>query len=83
MISAFARMAGIGALRGGDPASPEACALAKELQSYITVHYYACTDEILANLGEMYCADKRFKANIDAAGGPGTAEFVRESIRVL
>ena len=74
----FARF---GALRSEGPGSPEAAALVRELQGYITAHYYNCTDGILAGLGEMYCADERFKANIDGAGGPGTAEFVRAAIR--
>lgn len=78
LMEIFARF---GALRSEGPCSPEAAVLVRELQSYITAHYYTCTDEILASLGEMYCADERFKANIDGAGGPGTAEFVREAIR--
>lgn len=78
LMAIFARF---GAARGFGPGSDEAAALARELQSFITAHYYTCTDEILANLGEMYCADERFKANIDGAGGPGTAEFVRSAIR--
>ena len=48
---------------------------------YITEHYYTCTDEIFAGLGEMYVADERFRKNIDKAGGDGTAEFVRAAIR--
>lgn len=31
-------------------------------------------------LGQMYAADERFSANIDAAGGSGTAEFVKTAI---
>ena len=30
----------------------------------------------------MYVGDGRFKANIDAAGGEGTAEFVSEAIKI-
>ena len=59
----------------------DAQALVKELQAYITENYYTCTKEILAGLGQMYVADKRFKANIDKSGD-GTAEFVREAIEI-
>ena len=61
--------------------APEAAEAVKGLQSYITAHFYNCTDEILAGLGEMYSADGRFKENIDRAGGEGAAEFVTRAIR--
>ena len=61
--------------------SPEAQALVKELQYYITDNYYTCTNEILAGLGQMYVADKRFKNNIDKHP-VGTAEFVSKAIKV-
>ena len=60
--------------------SREAFGLVKELQNYITTHFYTCTDEILAGLGQMYVADSRFKNNIDAAAGEGTAQFVSDAI---
>ena len=50
------------------------------LQKFITDHYYTCTNEILGGLGEMYVCDKRFRTNIDKAGGDGTAAFVREAV---
>lgn len=52
----------------------------KALKEYISKNYYQCTDEILSGLGTMYSADPRFKANIDRAGGEGTARFVSEAI---
>jgi DNA-binding transcriptional MerR regulator len=61
--------------------SDEAQTLVKELQDYITENYYRCTNEILSGLGEMYVADKRFKNNIDKHA-EGTAEFVREAIKI-
>ena len=61
--------------------SAEVQALVAKLQAYITAHYYTCTDEILAGLGQMYAADERFKKNIDKYGD-GTAEFAQEGIRV-
>ena len=55
--------------------------LVKKLQNYITEHFYHCTDEILADLGQMYVGDGRFKNNIDKCG-EGTAEFVSEAIKI-
>ncbi len=77
MMSIFARF---GEIKNGDPESPEAKALVGELQDFITEHYYPCTDEILRGLGEMYVGDERFRKNIDASGGDGTAAFVRKAI---
>ena len=70
-----------GAIRHLPAESAEAKMLAKKLQDVISANYYACTKEILSSLGEMYVADARFRKNIDAAGGTGTAEFAREAIR--
>lgn len=72
----------LGALRQGDPASQDAQALVKELQSYITAHYYTCTPQILKGLGQMYAAGGDFTENIDKAGGPGTAVFARKAIEI-
>ena len=66
---------------GAEPDSPEAQALVKKLQDYISENYYTCTDEILAGLGQMYVADERFKENIDKYAD-GTAEFVSEVIKM-
>lgn len=52
------------------------------LQQFITDHFYTCTKEILAGLGQMYIADERFMHNIDKAGGEGTAAFASEAIRI-
>ena len=49
------------------------------LQAYITAHFYTCTDEILAGLGQMYVCDERFAANIDRHGA-GTAAFAAAAI---
>ena len=59
--------------------SPEVQSLVVKLQEYITQNYYACTDEILAGLGQMYTCDERFKKNIDRSGEE-TAEFAAEAI---
>ena len=67
------------ALRTGDPAAPAAQALVKEWQDFISAHYYRCTKEILAGLGEMYTADERFRKNLDRFGD-GTAAFLSGAI---
>ena len=54
----------------------------KSLQEFISNNYYNCTNEVLKGLGQMYASDERFKANIDKAGGEGTAEFVNKAISV-
>ena len=66
---------------GEGPDSAEAQSLVKKLQNHITENYYRCTNEILAGLGKMYVMDERFMKNIDKYGD-GTAEFVREAIKV-
>ena len=67
--------------RGARADSAEAQALVAKLQEHITENYYTCTDEILAELRQMYVADERFKKNIDKCGD-GTAEFTAEAIKV-
>ena len=65
--------------KGETPDSPAAQELVKRLQAHITAHYYPCTDEILAGLGQMYVADERFQSNIDRHA-EGTAAFICEAI---
>ena len=65
--------------KGEEPASSQAQALVKALQDHISAHYYRCTNEILAGLGQMYVADERFQNNIDKHGD-GTAAFIRDAI---
>jgi DNA-binding transcriptional MerR regulator len=79
LMAIFARM---GAIRDTDPASPEAQSLVKELQDFITEHYYNCTKVILRGLGQMYIAGDEMTANIDSAGGQGTARFAHEAIEI-
>ena len=78
----MAIFAEIGAVRHLDPAAPEVQALVGIIQNHITAHFYNCTKPILAGLGQMYVADERFKANIDRAGGEGTAEFAAKAIEI-
>ncbi len=76
----MAIFAEFGAIRTGSPASPEAQALVKKLQAFITDHYYTCTAQILRGLGQMYIAGDAMTENIDHAGGTGTAAFVHAAI---
>ena len=66
--------------REKSPADPEAQALVKKLQAFISANYYSCTGEILAGLGQLYAAGGEMTDNIDAAGGKGTAEFAARAI---
>ena len=67
-------------MRNGETSdSAEAQHLVKMLQNHITAHYYNCTNQILAGLGQMYVADERFKNNIDKHAD-GTAAFICEAI---
>lgn len=72
--------ADIGGLKHTAPDSAEVREKIAELQKFITDNYYNCTNDILRGLGQMYAADERFKANIDSAGGEGTAEFAEKAI---
>ena len=65
--------------QGNVPSSPAAQELVEKLQNYISNHFYTCTKEILAGLGQMYTADERFKTNIDKHG-EGTAVFISRAI---
>lgn len=69
-----------GGLRQTPPDSDAAQCAVKKLRAFITEHYYTCTPDILRGLGQMYTADERFRARIDAAGGAGTAAFVEKAI---
>ena len=72
-----------GAIKDQSAASDEAQALVRKLQAFITAHYYTCTDEILASLGEAYGSGGEFTKNINAAAGEGTAEFAAKAIKVF
>ena len=78
----MALFADAGKLRHLSPDSAEAQAAVAGIQTFITDNFYTCTKQILAGLGQMYVADERFKANIDAAGGDGTADFVSRAIEI-
>lgn len=78
----MALFAEAGKLRHLSPDAPEVQTMVANIQSFITDHYYTCTKQIFAGLGQMYVADERFKANIDSVGGEGCAEFVSKAIEI-
>lgn len=78
----MALLAAFGPMKDGAPAAPEAQAQARRVQDYITEHYYTCTNQIFARLGILYGSGGEFTENIDKAGGPGTAAFASEAIRI-
>ena len=79
LMALFARL---GELRELAPESPEVQSWVKQLQGYITEHYYTCTPQILKGLGQMYAEGGSMTENIDAAGGKGTGEFARKAIEI-
>lgn len=70
----------LGTMRHLPPDTPEVQAEIDRLRQFITEHYYHCTKDILRGLGPLYTADERFRANIDKAGGDGTADFAARAI---
>ena len=75
----FAKM---GEIKSEAPDSEPAQALVKQIQEYITEHYYKCDKSILLSLGQAYAAGGEFTENIDKAGGVGTGAFAYEAIKV-
>ena len=67
-------------MRDRDPADGEVQAQVKRLQDFITEHMYACSDDMLRNLGAMYAGGGDMTQNIDRQAGAGTAEFVWRAI---
>lgn len=74
--------ADFGKLKDTDPKSAEVQSYVKKLQDYITQNFYHCSDDILFSLSQMYAGGDKFAANIDHAGGKGTAAFVADAIRI-
>ena len=68
------------ALTGKNPESPEAQELVERWKNFITAEFYSCSNEILAELGEMYVSDPRFTKNLDKYGA-GTAELMSGAIK--
>lgn len=72
---------GFSTLKDGDPASDAAQKLVKELQAFITEHFYACSPRIMLSLGQMYAGGGSFTESIDSACGEGAAAFIHQAIR--
>lgn len=68
-------------LRGTDPADQRVQNLVLRWQEYLSEHYYQCTNEILAGLGQMYVADERFTKYLERFG-EGTAAFISKAIEI-
>jgi len=73
--------AAFAALVGTEPSDARVQALVGRWQAHISASYYACTDEILAGLGQMYVADERFTESLDQFGA-GTARLMSEAIAI-
>jgi DNA-binding transcriptional MerR regulator len=74
----YERAAGL--MRSGVAAgSAAAMDLAEEHRDQISRWFYDCSYEVHRGLGEMYVADGRFTATIDAAA-PGLATYLRDAI---
>ena len=71
-----------GQMKDLDPKDDKVQAQVKNLQDYITKHFYNCTKQILSGLGQMYACGGEFTENIDGYGGAGTAEFVNKAIQI-
>ena len=80
MMAIFAE---IGEHKEDDPDSETVQSLVAKLQDFISKHYYTCSKQILSSLGQMYAAGSDMTANIDKAGGEGTAAFANEAIKAF
>ena len=78
----MALFADFGKHRDIAPASEEAQAMVQQLRDFITANYYTCTVPVLTGLAAMYDAGGDFTANIDKAGGQGTAAFIAQAMRI-
>jgi DNA-binding transcriptional MerR regulator len=70
-----------GAMKEKEPSSKEVQDQVRKLQSFITEHFYKCTNGVLSGLGKMYAAGGEFTENIDKMGGKGTADFTCRAIQ--
>ena len=73
----------VGALKDQEPGSEVVQNWVRQLQEFITTHYYTCTKPILQSLGQMYAGGGSMTENIDAAGGEGTGAFAQKAIEIF
>lgn len=71
---------GFGKLMDKKPSDSAVQKQVKYLHKFINENFYACSKEILSNLGKMYAGGGSMTENIDKAGGEGTAEFTSQAI---
>ncbi len=69
------------AYKTGDPAGELAQRAVDLHRQWLCLYWDGYTKEAHAGLGDMYVADERFKAYYDVEQ-PGTAEFLRDAIRI-
>ena len=70
----------LGDMHPCEPDSKAAQNWAKELQMFLTEHFYTCTPQILKSLAESYAGGGSMTENIDKAGGTGTGTFAKQVI---
>ena len=73
-------LAAFGSMLEMDPAGEIPQAQVAKVKAFITDNMYTCSDGILQDLGRMYAGAGSMRENIDAAGGPGTAEYAHRAI---
>lgn len=79
-VRLMAIFAGFGQMRQLPPNAVPVQAKVRELQAFITQHFYPCSDQTLCGLGHLYAEGGQMTANIDKAGGPGTGAFACQAI---
>lgn len=73
-------LAAFGGMQDLAPSDERVQAQVRQLQEFITEHFYTCSDEILSALGHMYAGGGSMTEGIDNAGGEGTAVFASDAI---
>ena len=73
-------LAAFGGMLDMAPASEAPQAQVAKVKAFITENMYTCSDGILQDLGRMYAGAGSMRDNIDAAGGPGAAEYAHRAI---
>lgn len=74
-------IAAFGKMQSMDPAAPAVQAQVKKLQDFISEHTTPAPKPFWQPR-QLYTAGGAFTQNINAAGGPGTAEFASKAIEV-
>lgn len=75
----FARL---GEMRALDPSDPSVQQVVADLRAFITAHFYNCTPQIFAYMGQVYGDGGEFTENIDAVGGAGTGAFACQAVQI-